>query len=237
MDKIKAQIISKLVSLPIGFIKGMLQMVKEGSRKDYFKTIHPTAHFDYGAYTDHMCELEDNVSVGSRTELFNCRIGRYTYFQKSCIIKNCNIGRYCSIGSHSQIGLGIHPVGLNVSTSPFFYMHNANLGFTFVKKNSFNEQYKLTTIGNDVWIGTRSIIMGGISVGDGAIVGAGTVVTKDIPPYAVVAGVPGKVIKYRFSSDLINVLLNRPWWEQETSWLKEHEQLFQDVYKMAAFLK
>ena len=67
-------------------------------------------------------------------------------------------------------------------------------------------------IGNDVWIGARSIIMDGVSIGDGAIVAAGSVVTKDVPPYAVVGGSPAKIIKYKFSQDIIDRLEEIQWW-------------------------
>ena len=69
-----------------------------------------------------------------------------------------------------------------------------------------------TVIGNDVWIGKRAIIKAGVKIGDGAVVGAGAVVTKDVPPYAIVAGVPAKIIKYRFDEDTIAQLLKTKWW-------------------------
>ena len=69
------------------------------------------------------------------------------------------------------------------------------------------------TVGNDVWIGARAIIMDGIKIGDGAIIGANSVVTKDVPPYAIVAGCPAKLIRYRFSEDVINKLLELCWWD------------------------
>ncbi|MDL4470788.1 CatB-related O-acetyltransferase [Citrobacter braakii] len=71
---------------------------------------------------------------------------------------------------------------------------------------------KNTTIGNDVWIGNDVVLKGGISIGDGAVVAANSVVTKDVPPYAIVAGVPAKIIKYRFESDIIEQLLKIKWW-------------------------
>jgi virginiamycin A acetyltransferase len=74
-------------------------------------------------------------------------------------------------------------------------------------------EYKRITIGNDVWIGARAVILDGITIGDGAIVGACAVVTKDVPPYAVVAGVPARVIRYRFSEKKIRTLLELQWWE------------------------
>ena len=78
-----------------------------------------------------------------------------------------------------------------------------------------------TVIGNDVWIGMDTTIMPGIKIGDGAVIGANAVVTHDIPPYAIVAGIPAKVIKYRFADEIINELLELQWWNLDENLLKE----------------
>ena len=74
-------------------------------------------------------------------------------------------------------------------------------------------------IKNDVWIGMNSIILSGVTIGNGAVIAAGSVVTKDIPDYAVAAGNPARVIKYRFTQETIDLLLNTKWWEQNPSWI------------------
>lgn len=86
---------------------------------------------------------------------------------------------------------------------------------------------KLVTIGNDVWIGTRVIIMGGVKIGNGAVIGAGAIVTKDVPDYAIAVGVPAKVVKYRFSPDIIEKLLELQWWNLSEEELKENIKEFQ----------
>ena len=83
-------------------------------------------------------------------------------------------------------------------------------------------------IGNDVWIGERVMVMGGVKIGNGAVVGAGAIVTKDVPPYAIVAGVPAKVIRYRFSAEVIDELERIEWWNVNDKLLKENIAKFQD---------
>ena len=81
-------------------------------------------------------------------------------------------------------------------------------------------------IKNDVWIGANSVIMPNITIGNGAIIGAGAVVTKDVPDYAIVAGVPAKIIKYRFSQDIIDRLLILQWWNMDPKVIKKHIDLW-----------
>ena len=87
----------------------------------------------------------------------------------------------------------------------------------------------ITHIGNDVWIGLNATILDGVTIGDGAIVAAGAVVTKDVPPYAVVAGVPAKIIKYRFTESQIDFLLKFRWWEKDRKWIQQNYKRFQDI--------
>lgn len=125
-----------------------------------------------------------------------------------CAHKDTIIGKFCSIGENVAIGPSQHPLNW-LSTHPFQY----NLSFNVVTdKNLKSFSFKPVVIGNDVWIGNNAIIMDGIKVGDGSIIGANSVVTKDVPPYAIVGGVPAKIIKYRFSEDIIKELLELKWW-------------------------
>jgi carbonic anhydrase/acetyltransferase-like protein (isoleucine patch superfamily) len=109
-----------------------------------------------------------------------------------------------------MIGLGKHPTKL-LSTHPAFYsLHNAS-GITFVSENKFAEHSQVV-IGNDVWMGAGSLILGGINIGDGAVIAAGAIVTRDVEPYSVVGGIPAKLIRYRFPENIIEELMEWKWW-------------------------
>ena len=151
-----------------------------------------------------------NNIVYDHTLLVNVLVGDHTYIGGNNKIHNAVIGKFCSIGPEVRIGLGIHPLTLK-STYPGFYTNSEY--YRVEKRYDFEgEEYKQVAIGNDVWIGARATILDGVNVGDGAVIAAGAVVTKDVPPYAVVGGVPAKVIKYRFDDNRIKELLEEEWW-------------------------
>lgn len=172
--------------------------------------------------------VEPPVRLSNAICLHNSSVGAFTYFTDGYIY-NTDIGRYCSVARGVNIGQGNHPMDW-LSTSPFQY----ELGFKFKTGALFpyHKTYKefkvpegnrrkaldairkpKTIIGNDVWIGHGVTITAGVNVGDGAIVAAGAVVTKDVPPFSIVAGVPAQVIKFRFTEDIIAKLLKLKWWE------------------------
>ena len=91
-------------------------------------------------------------------------------------------------------------------------------------------------IENDVWIGNNVLIKGGVTIGNGAIIAMGSVVTKDVPPYAIVGGVPAKIIRYRFSENDIKKLLDFKWWNQNDSWLKENYKKFHNIEDFINFI-
>ncbi len=111
-----------------------------------------------------------------------------------------------------MIGAGRHPLDW-LSTHPAFYSTRSQAGLSFVDENLYDELSARTVVGSDVWIGARSLIMGGVEVGDGAIVAAGAVVTRSVPPYAVVRGVPATVARFRFTPEVIEELLDFRWWD------------------------
>ena len=132
------------------------------------------------------------------------------------------VGKFCQFGGGVLIMLnssgGHRPEW--VTTYPFtqFFNDFKNLPFPTAKKLD-------VTIGNDVWIGTNSTILSGVNIGDGAIIGASSVVTKDVPPYSVFAGNPAKLVRMRFEPEIIQKLLEIKWWDWEPQRIKENMPL------------
>lgn len=161
-------------------------------------------------------KLEGKNRIYFSSKLKNCTIGFGTYICKENEFVNTKIGRYCSIGSRIKLITGQHPSRNYISTHPAFFSTKKQQGFSYVIENIFIENKlingKSLIIGNDVWIGSDVKILEGVKIGDGAIIAAASLVTKDIPPYSIVAGVPAKVIRYRFSLEEIEKLLNISWW-------------------------
>ena len=145
-------------------------------------------------------------------KLHKVQIGKYSRVGFQTKIVNATIGNFTAIGAESVIGLGQHPTDLLTSHSIFYKKGNWGWHDDWVKYPDGFIESKPIKIGNDVWIGRRTMIMDGVTIGDGAIIAGGAVVTKDVPPYAVVGGVPAKIIKYKFPQEMIDRLLEIQWW-------------------------
>lgn len=160
-------------------------------------------------------KLENHVSISNGHIESNAEfaIGAYTYIRsKSEFIGKCNIGRFCSLSQNVILGLerNAHPTNW-LSTS----LYRADL----LKAYKLTHKADITIIGNDCWIGRNVTILSGVSIGDGVIVGAGSIVTNDLAPYGIYAGVPAKLIKYRFDENLISTLTSVKWWDFDSSYL------------------
>lgn len=181
-----------------------------------------------------MIIYKKNSVISSKSRIFpfsrftNSKLGDFSYIGLFAFVNNTSIGKYCSISMNFKAGMGMHPTNL-ASTSPIFYTEKYalknSLGF---KRLAKVKEYKKITIGNDVWIGADVIIMDGIKVGDGAIIAAKALVSKDVPSYAVVGGVPAKTIKYRFSEEIINKLTALKWWDWSEERIKKNEFFFRE---------
>ena len=154
------------------------------------------------------------------------------------------MGRYSSIAPGVKNIGGNHPTRKQVSTYPGFYSANTTDAIPFVRKQKFEEfEYVeenhrfLNRIGNDVWIGTDAVIMQGVTIGDGAVVAAGALVTKDVPPYAIVGGVPAKIIRYRFAQNEVNFLKELQWWQKDISWIQKYADYFDDIEQLMSVLE
>lgn len=175
---------------------------------------------------DNLSKVDRKAKVYRKTTIFNSKINKYSYIAKGSSIVYTEIGKFCSIGSGSSIGMGHHTLD-KLSTSPIFTEKKNGTGHSWTNKSK-EYPYKKIIIQNDVWIGSRVIIIGGINIGNGAVIAAGSIVTKDVPPYAIVAGIPAKIIKYRFNEDIIQYLQKIEWWNYSEYCLKSQLQLFQN---------
>jgi len=182
-------------------------------------------------YTIRVNLLNSNISEKSKIygncTLVDVELDDYSYVGKNAMISLTRIGKFCSIGPNFVCGYGIHPTS-GISTAPMFYANNISNGITLCKESKIEER-KLITIKNDVWIGLNVTILDGVTIGNGAIVAAGAVVTKNIPDYAIYGGVPAKLIKYRFNKEQIVSLLKIKWWNFEFEKLSEVEKSFFDI--------
>ena len=163
-------------------------------------------------------KVDKKAKIYSGTQFQDSSLGRYSYVGYDCEIVNCQIGAFCSIANGVIIGGAKHPLTW-VSTSPVFYDAK---GGTSSHLGSLKEPSRSETIiGNDVWIGSRAIILGGVTIGNGVVIGPGAVVTKDVPDYAIVAGVPAKILRYRFEDEIIQRLCESEWWNLQEESLKK----------------
>lgn len=176
-------------------------------------------------FADSSCQFSEYNRLYKGSTLCNSALGRMTYVA-GAKIGNASVGNFCSIGPEAIVGgLGLHPSQF-LSTHPAFYSRARQSGQTFSDTQDFNEDPPRTIIGNDVWIGARAIILDGVTVGDGAIVAAGAVVSSDVPPYAIVGGVPARVIRFRFTEETISRLTKWRWWDLPNSELQKLKPYF-----------
>ncbi|MBR1706868.1 MAG: CatB-related O-acetyltransferase [Bacteroidales bacterium] len=185
----------RILLLPFGLVWKACLAANDGAR-DLYHLLKYRGRVAAGATMTPDTVLAPTTRIKGGCILNHCTVGDYTYVSENSIVQYATIGNYCSIARDVRIGLGHHPLD-RFSTSPAFYDPAHPLSDPQSLCGPFFEAYRPVVIGNDVWVGTRAIILDGATVGDGAVIAAGAVVTRDVEAGTVVAGVPARVIKMR----------------------------------------
>lgn len=197
--------------------------------------------FSYSTYLSHRCEFEGMNMVGEHSAFYG-RMGLGSYIGGNTQM-NADIGRFSSIGPNVRVVNATHPMKEPFATTcPLFFSLDRSknpLHETFAQRQMveefryFDKERQIDIkIGNDCWIGEGVTFIGGTEVTDGGVVLAGAYVTKDVPPYAIVGGVPAKIIGYRYDEATIAFLLKNKWWEKDIEWLKKNWELMCDIEKL-----
>ena len=195
----------------------------------YLSRKYPKSKISIKTLIDLNSELGEYSKIYPQALISNSKIGKFTYVCPNTNIINTKVGSFCSIASGVRCGGGFHPSRDFISTNPIFYSTLGQTNIVVTDKDYF-EELKPIEIGHDVWIGTNAIILDGVKIGTGAIIGAGAVVTKDVEPYAIVGGIPAKLIRYRFDREQINKLLNEiKWWEHDLEWIQKNYKLMHNI--------
>jgi chloramphenicol O-acetyltransferase type B len=170
--------------------------------------------------------VHSTSKLESGTSFYSSTMGKFSFCGYDCEIVNADIGSFTSIANCVVIGGGRHPMEW-VGMSPVFYEGRDSVNAKF--SEHVRQQPRRVSIGHDVWLGRSVIVLPGVTIGDGAVVGAGSVVTKEVPPYAIVAGNPARLIRYRFSELLRSRLLSARWWDLNDRELRALAPYVRDV--------
>lgn len=167
--------------------------------------------------------VDKTAAICSGVRFYRGKIGKYSYIGNNSFVSDTDIGSFTSISTDCYIGGTSHPTDW-VSTSPVFHKWENIMKKNFAR-NEF-EIFKRTTIGNDVWIGNRVMIKAGVKIADGAVIGMGSIVTKDIGPYEIWAGNPARLIRKRFEDETIDALEKMKWWEWDDNKIEKYAEKF-----------
>ncbi len=162
--------------------------------------------------------------VGKFSKLAYSSLDSLSYIGEYTVVINSTIGKFTSISWGVTIGPEEHDY-TRITNHSFLY---STKSFRLVKERMYSPFVGECKIGNDVWIGCNSTILRGLQIGDGAVIGANSLVNKDIPPYAIAVGNPAKVIKYRFHEEIISQLVELQWWDLPLDVISENARLFSE---------
>jgi len=168
-------------------------------------------------------KLGGNNTLGYYSCLNRTQVGRYSGFGSFSYLVDTEVGRYATIGSRVSVGGFNHPVNW-LSVHEFQYRDTSRIygANVYTAADSVHQPHSLdTNLGDDVWVGDNVVILRGVKVSTGVIVGAGSVVTKDIEPYMIAVGNPARVLRPRFEPSVVKRLLELRWWELELHQLRD----------------
>ncbi|WP_303005517.1 CatB-related O-acetyltransferase [Bacteroides congonensis] len=170
------------------------------------------------------CVIGKRVDLQRMAMIFNTEIGDFTYTGRNFTCWNAKIGKFCSISWNVGVGGANHDYN-RISQHAFLYASQFGM-IEKGQKPGYNRFETECIIGNDVWIGCNAVVCRDVKIGDGAVIAAGAVVTKDVAPYTIVGGVPAKVIKRRCSEELASRLQKTQWWNLPVEILKKNFEFF-----------
>ena len=206
--------------------KAIFLSLKFGDRLQFYYSSNIGIHSDF----------EGANKVYERT-VFSGSMGYGSYIASDSIVA-AHIGRFTSIAPFVKTNNGVHPKKYPFATTcPMFYSTQKQNGKTFTDKTLYKENLSCPSIGNDCWIGEGAFIGGNVKICDGAVVLAGAVVVKDVPPFAIVGGVPAKVIGYRYDEETIKFLLDYKWWNKDIVWIKSHSSLLSSIDSLKEYVQ
>ena len=200
--------------------------------------------FWYSTHISYRCQFEGMNMVEKHTDFFGT-LGYGSYVGCNSLV-SAKIGRFTSIGPHCHYINATHAYKAPFATTcPLFFSLSRDKNpknKTFAKKQMLEEfryydkeKELVNKIGNDCWLGANVTLIGGVEVHNGAVVLAHAVVTKDVPPYAIVGGVPAKVIGYRYDEETIKFLLETKWWENTPEWFAEHWEMLCNIDELKKY--
>lgn len=180
------------------------------------------------------CRFGRYTQVGDQSSLEDCLLDDYSYLQHYCDLMSTDVGKFANIASMVRINPGFHP--LERPTLHHFTYRRTMFGMADTDDADFFawRRRQRVSIGHDTWIGHGVVIMPGIRIGNGAVVGSNSVVTKDVPPYAIVAGAPAKLIRQRFPRAIAAAIEATAWWDWDHETLAERMADFNDLRSFLA---
>lgn len=202
--------------------------------------------FWYSSELSYRCKFEGMNMIGRNANFYGT-LGYGTEVGDGCFL-SAEIGRFSSIGSRCTYTNATHPFKAPYATTNSLFYSLSGIksptGKGFATEQTFDEfrfydkkREIVNKIGSDVWIGLDVNLIGGVKISDGAVVLSRAVVTKDVPPYAIVGGIPAKVIGYRYDEETIEFLLHTKWWNNSEEWFKENWRLMNDIEALKEYYK